>query len=277
MARKITSRLFPHYVQAYDPDFEKLAWMVSRAKGARTGAEFAKECNLSTATLSKILNQKLTTPLSDEMIDGIARNSIPDNNITLEALLEANGMVPNEDSDNYDRNILKVMHSLPRPEYSSRFVRRARTVIEKRLRQLGIRFSESDRKNFEHTDPLMPGVEYNIENFEQFGIRNWCFDFVFLTSEDNTKSFYEKLKHSFATILVSSIYMQNGAYTIVTNKSDLFESVYLSLAASYLSTAVSLVCVDVVNEVVEEEKQLISQYDLLKIDILKEKEGQKEK
>lgn len=87
--------IFAEYTRIRQPDRNKLAELIMRAKGdGRTMRQFAEECGVSPSTLSRIVNKKTIGANSDELIDAVYRNADPESGITLEMLLDAHGMVP---------------------------------------------------------------------------------------------------------------------------------------------------------------------------------------
>ncbi|MCR4791147.1 MAG: hypothetical protein K5871_00195 [Lachnospiraceae bacterium] len=93
MSRK--SMNMPEYVQAYVPNTEELAMLVSKAKGPdRSMAEFSRICKVKgPSTFSRIVNELIDKPLSDELLKAIAANSADKQEVTLDALMRANGKV----------------------------------------------------------------------------------------------------------------------------------------------------------------------------------------
>lgn len=85
----------PEYVQAYVPDTEELAILVTMAKGSeRSMAEFARICKVKgPSTFSRIVNQLIDKPLSDELIMAIAENAANPQEVTLDMLMSANGKI----------------------------------------------------------------------------------------------------------------------------------------------------------------------------------------
>lgn len=82
------------YIQARTPDKMRLAQYVNRAKGPnRTMAEFADSCGVSASTLSRIVNCKITKPVAEELIRAIIKNADPEQQIDLDLVMGANGMV----------------------------------------------------------------------------------------------------------------------------------------------------------------------------------------
>ena len=83
------------YVQAYVPDYEDLAILVTMAKGPdRSMAEFARKCKVKgPSTFSRIVNQLIDKPLSDELLMAIAENAANPQEVTLDMLMSANGKI----------------------------------------------------------------------------------------------------------------------------------------------------------------------------------------
>ena len=93
MGRKKKTNLFPDYIRTGKADLETLSQLVLRAKGSRSMNDFAKECEVNTSTISRIINMKNTTACSDDVLMAISKAADPESGVTLEQLLMANGMV----------------------------------------------------------------------------------------------------------------------------------------------------------------------------------------
>ena len=93
MGRKKITNLFPDYIRTGKADLETLSQLVLRAKGSRSMNDFAKECEVNTSTISRIINMKNTTACSDDVLMAISKAADPESGVTLEQLLMSNGMV----------------------------------------------------------------------------------------------------------------------------------------------------------------------------------------
>ena len=91
---------YPEYVQAFVPDTEDLAVLVSAAKGPnRSMAEFSRVCKVKgPSTFSRIVNELIDKPLSDELLIAIAQNAADPNEVTLDMLMRANGKIPKDET-----------------------------------------------------------------------------------------------------------------------------------------------------------------------------------
>ena len=92
---KSKSKSKDRYIVAYMPDKAALAEYINKAKGPnRTMAEFAEECGkVSASTFSRIVNQKIEKPLSEELIRAIVEHAEGSEEIDFKELMRANGMV----------------------------------------------------------------------------------------------------------------------------------------------------------------------------------------
>ena len=86
------------YVATRLPDKLKLAAYIKEAKGpGRTMAEFAEQCGTLTASsFSRIIHGNLAKSLSAEIIQSIVKNAAPGARVDYESMMQANGMVPED-------------------------------------------------------------------------------------------------------------------------------------------------------------------------------------
>ena len=86
-----------NYMKVSAPDQEKLAELTLAAIGARTKQQFAMLCGVQPSTISRLINKSNKGASTEDLIYAIAKNAAPDSGVTLEALMEANGMAPAPD------------------------------------------------------------------------------------------------------------------------------------------------------------------------------------
>lgn len=80
------------FVQVTEPDYDEIAKIIHEAKGEkRTMKEFAQETGISAPTLSRMINGKLTKPMSIENIVRIISNSEIDMPANIFRFARANG------------------------------------------------------------------------------------------------------------------------------------------------------------------------------------------
>lgn len=92
MARAKKSDILSELIRERDPDTEKLAQLVAKAKGDRTVSEFAAVCGVNPSTMSRLINGKNSTASSDELIVAIAMNADPRSGVRFQDLVNAHGM-----------------------------------------------------------------------------------------------------------------------------------------------------------------------------------------
>lgn len=256
MPRIKSNKLFPTFSQVNKPDFERLSQLTKAAMGNRSAISFAKDCRLSQPTILRILNVQLKTPIADEIIDAIAKNACENSNVTLAALLEANGLVELIPNESYDDIIVKDMVTSARPEYAKKFEIAGKKLIEKIFQKQKITYSVADSDDFNSIPYFAFDVEYKTDALLEHKIANWCFNFIYYTSNDNKETFYNKLSKVFATAFLFPNAMENRAITIVTNYTDVYEDMLYDFCSAEVPIPISLVFADVISGKIYEEYQL---------------------
>ena len=132
------------YKRSCPPNKERLAGLVEKAIGPhRNQTEFAKQIGVNPSTISRIINMKNPGASSDELILAIAAHADPESGVTEEMLMQANGMIPEEDKYNnlfhnrrefmynYSERVMKQisMEILDRGYSVNRMVRQERYTI----------------------------------------------------------------------------------------------------------------------------------------------------
>ena len=118
-----------NYVAAHTPDRMRIAKMLTNAKGPdRTMAEFATDCGVSPSTFSRILNLKMTRPLSDEMVLSILEHKWERSHIELEDLMHANGKITLEEKEKEEKSKKENSPFLSGSEYKEKKIK-ARDIL----------------------------------------------------------------------------------------------------------------------------------------------------
>jgi len=86
----------------FNPDL--LIELIKKAQGNRAMFNFAKECNIDSGNLSRILNNKNAHPPKPDTLKKIAANSL--SNVTYEDLMKAAGHIPLSEDTLNDQNII---------------------------------------------------------------------------------------------------------------------------------------------------------------------------
>lgn len=90
------SRQLAMTVRAGEVDRDKLIELVTLAMGSRSQRKFAADMGVNVSSISRILGGKVTE-IGNELIAKIAVAADPDSGVTLEKLMEAQGIVAKED------------------------------------------------------------------------------------------------------------------------------------------------------------------------------------
>ena len=268
MSRFKGPRLFPTFSQMNAPDFKRLSELVRAAMGNRSAITFAKDCSVSQTTILRILNCQVKAPLQDCIIDEIAKNSSPNAGVTLLDLLDANGLVETQDSD-YDAHIQKEMSHRARPEYAKRFELAGIKFIEKRFRRLGFEFTPIKEHEFDAIPHFSFDAEYSVEPLNKQGIKNWSFNFIYISNREDKKSFYDKLSRVFASAFLFPKAMSGRAITVLTNYIEGYDDFIYNFCSADVNIPISIIFADVVADRIHQEYQLPTEAENVNIEILK--------
>lgn len=88
-------------IKASEVKPQELARIVNIIKGFNTSAELAKALKVNPSTTSRILNGKISGPISEDTIRKLADMITPDMGVTREELFDANGMTENDGYQGY--------------------------------------------------------------------------------------------------------------------------------------------------------------------------------
>ena len=152
------------YIGVRIPDKMKIASLINEAKGSRTMAQLAEACNVSASMLSRVVNGKITKPMSVEVIRSIAENAEDKSPAFFEKLARANGL-------------------MPKAQYEEREAQGAsihRSRMEERREQ------ETKAQNIIMTELLKRGVPVKLMNWKDAELHSTCgqslpFDFAIET------------------------------------------------------------------------------------------------
>ena len=133
--RKCSEDMFPGYKRVKDPDFIRLGGLVRDAIASRTLTEFQKLSGVSASTLSRIVNNKFTSPCSDSTIRAIIDHIAPGSGITEDDILRAHGMVPVDEIDIDSMNGIEM--TLVRNSNTENLIERSMSVIQRELLNKG--------------------------------------------------------------------------------------------------------------------------------------------
>ncbi len=152
------------YIGVRIPDKMLIASLINEARGSRTMAQLADACNVSASMLSRLVNGKITKPMSVEVIRSIAENAEHQSPSLFERLARANGLVPKHQYE----------------QQKARGDSEHRSRIEERREQ------ETKAQNIIMTELLKRGVPVKLMNWKDAELHSTCgqslpFDFAIET------------------------------------------------------------------------------------------------
>lgn len=291
MPRKKKENIFPDYVRVRYPDMAVLAALTKKAIGPnRSVTEFAEACGLAASTISRILNEKFTNPVSDGVIAAIAKNADPESGVTLEDLLAVHGLIPivyvNEGKAipldesvgpkkppkkqvkdgailqrqygallDFDTSIIsKAIENAWRATNEDILPRRFREIIQNAL--------------VDHGYSIELLKDFDIVNLSQFryktpftfitnaveidGLQKWAFDI----HDDIRFSLYQKISWIFGTAYLESPYRHGIKVSLVTMDTDQFNEAKEKFSTITIPDCISIILVDITKKQVMEEYQI---------------------
>ncbi len=108
------SKIIEEYQFVLAPNHEQLRNLINQAKGSLTMKDFSKECGISESTLSRAINGKHKKPLPMNILLSIANSVQAGQSITLEQLLNANGMIRKDSIHEANSESSLIRSTLPR-------------------------------------------------------------------------------------------------------------------------------------------------------------------
>lgn len=264
MARKKTDNPFSDCIRVREPNKEKLAELVLRAKGEnRSISAFARECEVSTSTLSRLINMETSKANSDDLILSIAENADPESGVTLEDLLDAHGLaryiIPGKHNITYNKfgPMLTEKLYFNISDYQQNIKRRMKLDGEDTIHMLRIvteRIFEmkknksigdnveimTDLKTYTHNVWSMFKQEQNVKK------KSWKFHV-----HTNEEKLFGALKKLFGDLYLAD--MPERKSSIITVQEGEFNAIRLLFANQKIKDCVSIILVDLeTDEVVDE-------------------------
>lgn len=142
-----------NYIQSRVPDIAELGNLLKRGKGRnRTMAEYAKVCNASPSTFSRIATGKITQPLSFEVLVNIWRNADKESRLIFLDLVRANGLVA---KDFAERKEERHPGTFERDEVQYSTEREMKNIVMEELLARGLLVQQQRRI---HIDENVPSV-----------------------------------------------------------------------------------------------------------------------
>lgn len=261
-----------NYIQTRVPDVLELSSLIRKAKGVnRTMLEFAKECDISASTFSRIANGKITQPLSWDILYRIWSKADLDANISLSNLIIANGMAIKEPFRQ------KENHS-PSSQINERgfsIESEMKTIISAALLERGLTISYQKEINISEGIPCMAarcergnllvqiqGYEppyWKYKSMSPMGIKG-CTESESLNKEIDYECEAERLFHEEAEYFLIDDWKPEKLYKVkmsyVFSDRKLYESFYRKFEGVTVHNWISIILIDLKLRSVIEERFL---------------------
>ena len=271
---------FPGYIRVKQSDNELIAELIMKAKGDRSLTEYAKACEVSTSTLSRIVNNKTTSPSTDKLIYRLAEHAAPDSGVTFDDFVEAHGLAPilfnvtGEDDETvvnistetvyknpYDKvDWEKTISSEIKKEYGSArglAEELAREIVQNHLISSGYSLKISPSRNIIcSTDKFryLADFVYDTDAHKDIGLSKWAFD----VRIGKKRPLMHKLSWMFGASYVDSIRDNGIKLTLVITDADDFYDTKEILASMKILDDISIMLIDL------NERKVIEEYDIPK-------------
>ena len=128
MGKPKKTDILSEFERVSKPDIPLFAELTNQAKGDRSVTEFAECCGVNASTMSRIINGRFSSPVSDELVVAIAANADPRSRVSFEALLEA--------------------HGLKMPKKTRELVDDLQEMLNEKVANLGVTIDTDGRKSF---------------------------------------------------------------------------------------------------------------------------------
>lgn len=195
------------YERVSEPNYARLAEFTRIAMGKRTIAVFAKDSGLSSPTISRVLNQKFTSPIADGIIKAISDAAEP-GSIAPQAFIAAHGLEKKDGLPAFTR------------ADELYFQREAGDVICKSLKQDG--FYAEIRSGLLEKMLSGTGFDYEIETdaFAEYGVIGWCFDVIHMNGTLNREQMITKFNSILAAAYLNNFLVNKRKVSIITDTAE---------------------------------------------------------
>lgn len=267
MARKKTDNPFFNYVRVREPNKEKLAELVLKAKGEnRSISAFARDCGVSTSTLSRLINMETSRANSDDLIATIAENAAPDSGVTINELLDAHGLARYILPGNHDiicSNVSSLIEGKFGSDFSSYYLtyrKRAKLdgvdtihmlkIVTEHIYKMKNRKYISDNVEILTDNPMYTHNVRDVFKWESRMKKKKSWQFHVHTNEE---SLYEKLKEVCGELYL--VDRPERKSSIITVEDGEFKAIKMLFANRKIKDCVSLILVDLDKDEVVDEFQ----------------------
>lgn len=245
-------KLLDAYIRGRPPDKVKLGAFVRKAQGNRTLNQFAKDCGVSAATLSRLINGNYSRYYSNEILEKIAKQIDSDSGITPLMLFEANGMVKRTPELEAHLSILdKEVRQEINEMRNEQFNQDCREILIRTIHDNGYGISPKALQLL-HLINFKLGQKYDeFKFFCNIEVLNYKDCFFFTRYGRISK--YQALMKSFFHYLYSNDIKEEQMFSLVLSDQGAFEAIKTDYEKVKVPDNVSIVLVDIANRLIIDE------------------------
>lgn len=266
MPRRKSINEFPGYVRVGQPNYEVLSALVKKAVGNRSLAEFSELTGISTSTISRIINNKFSSPSSDSVIARIIDNTDPDSGVTREDILTAHGLAPlllDQGSSTIDW-AKTIRDSSSAKEAIESSVRAGghgsvkekvfQEAVQSILLQKGFTLSLEKKLDIIAAGDVHYRADFAFKTdaLKEHGIDTWAFD----VANTEYRPLLHKLSWVFGTAYLQPLKSRGIKMSLITDDKDQFEDCKRRFAGVTIPDDISVILVDMTDGSIADEFQI---------------------
>lgn len=269
MPRRKSINEFPGYVRVSQPNYEVLSALVKKAVGDRSLAEFSEATGISTSTISRIINNKFSSPSSDSVIARIIENIDPDSGVTREDILTAHGLAPllldtghgNSGTIDWAKTITGtstakdvIESSVRAGGHGSVKEKVFQEAVQSALLQKGYTITLIKRQDIISAGDVHYRADFAFKTdaLKEHGIELWAFD----TVETTHRPLLHKLSWVFGTAYVQPLRSRGIKMSLIMDDRDEFEDTKRRFEGITIPDDISVILVDMTDGSIADEFQL---------------------
>ena len=258
---------YGEYLQITAPDKDRLSKMLNTCKGTdRTMAQYAEDSGVNASTLSRILNGKITKPLSYEMLVLIYDHKSGNADLSFEQLALANGMKEKEAHEREKSLELFYNDPIDKIERESE----AQSIIVNSLLLRGAMIQiESKPRRFYYNSPdyrpstwgFYPMIDFVVNIMKSEGRKEWDFYCYAKVLEEVTNEAATELANNIISMKMS-FFLQDSwepqllegiKSSFVLFEEKVFDAFVEQLKKAEIKSEVSAILIDYVHGKVQKE------------------------
>ena len=266
MPRRKSINEFPGYVRVGQPNYEVLAALVKKAVGDRSLAEFSELTGISTSTISRIINNKFSSPSSDSVIARIIDNIDPASGVTREEILTAHGLAPllldmGSSTIDWTKTVEGAASAKDTIESSVRAGGHGsvkekvfQEAVQSILLQKGYTLSLEKKLDIIDAGDVHYRADFAFKTdaLNKYGIDVWAFD----VANTEYRPLLHKLSWVFGTAYIQPLRSRGIKMSLITDDREQFEDCKRRFAGVVIPDDISVVLVDMTDGSIADEFQL---------------------